>query len=243
MPDEYSDSGEFLDVLSRDAWEFLREPVTAALLGADPAAGPLVDLGAGSGRGAVLLAALAPEVTVRAVEPSPVQRAVLLARVVDDPLLSGRVTVVPADAQTAQLPERLGGVLAMNMIGHLAPPERRDLWRRIADRLAPGAPLVLNVQPPSRAEAVPEADFTSVQIGRHRYVGGGRAEPDGPDSVTWHMRYRVCDDHGDVEREVTAAYRWYVVSPETIEAELAAVGLAAQHGPYGIIRAARAGTA
>ena len=241
MPDEYSDSGEFLDILSRDAWVFLRESVTAALLGVDPAAGPLVDLGAGSGRGTCLLAGLAPEVTVLAVEPSPVQRAVLLARVVDDPSLRSRVTVLPTAAETVELPDRLGGVLAMNVIGHLAPPERRDLWRRVADRLAPHAPLVLNLQPPSRAEAVPDADFASVQIGRHQYVGGGGAVPDGVDSVTWHMRYRVCGEHGDAEREVTATYRWYVASPETIEAELAAVGLAADHGPYGIIRAVRAG--
>lgn len=240
MPDEYTDSGEFLDVLSRDAWEFLREPVTAALLGADPAAGPWVDLGAGSGRGTYLLAGLAPEATVVAVEPSAVRRAVLLARVADDRSLSTRVSVVAADAQTVELPDRLGGVLAMNMIGHLAPSERRDLWRRVAHRLAPGAPMVLNVQPPARAEAVPETDFASVRIGRHRYVGGGRAEPDGPDSVIWHMRYRVCGERGDVEREIAAAYRWHVASPETIEAELAAVGLAARRGPYGIIRAARA---
>lgn len=239
MTDEYAESGEFLDVLSRDAWAALREPVAAALAGVDPAAGPLVDLGAGSGLGVRVLAALAPDAPVLAVEPSAVQRAALLARLVDDPSLGARVTVIATDAESVSLPERLGGVLAMNMIGHLRPADRRNLWRRLADRLAPGAPLVLNVQPPTRAEPVPESEFASVAIGGYRYVGGGRAEPDGPDAVVWHMRYRVCDRRGNVEREVTAAYRWHVVAPDQIEAELAAVGLAARPGPHGLIRAAR----
>ena len=60
MADEYAASGEFLDVLSRDAWGIFREPVTAALTDADTDAGPFVDLGAGSGRGTLLLAGLAP---------------------------------------------------------------------------------------------------------------------------------------------------------------------------------------
>lgn len=239
MTDEYAESGEFLDVLSRDAWAAMREPVVAALAGVDPSAGPLVDLGAGSGLGTRVLAALAPAATVLAVEPSSVQRAVLMARLVDDPSLGERVTVIAASAETVTLPDRLGGVLAMNMIGHLRPPDRRGLWRRIADRLAPGAPLVLNAQPPARAEAVPETDFASVPIGRYRYVGGGRAEPDGPDAVVWHMRYQVCDQDGKVEREFTAAYRWHVVTADLIEAELTAAGLAVRHGPYGLIRAAR----
>lgn len=239
MVDEYADAGEFLDVLSRDAWTALRDPVAAALAGADPAAGPLVDLGAGSGRGTRLLAELHAEATVLAVEPSPVQRAVLMARLMDDSGMAARVTVLAGNAETADLPDRLGGVLAMNMIGHLDPGARRELWRRIADRLAPGAPLVVNVQPPARAEAVPEAEFISVPVGRHRYVGSGRAEPAGPAAVTWHMRYRVCDELGVVQRELVAAYRWHVVTAETIGTELAAVGLAVQQGDYGLLRAAR----
>ena len=165
MADEYADAGEFLDVLSGDAWAVLRSPVVAALAGADPSAGPLVDLGAGSGRGTRILAGLHTDATVLAVEPSPVQRAVLAARLMDDLSMAARVTLVAERAEAAELPDRLGGVLAMNMIGHLDPAARRDLWRRIAGRLAPGAPLVVNVQPPARAEVVPESEFTWFRSG------------------------------------------------------------------------------
>lgn len=239
MTDEYADSGEFLDVLSRDAWVALAEPVTAALQGTDPAAGPLLDLGAGSGRGVRVLAGLSPDATVLAVEPSPVQRAALLARLMDDASLGRRVSVDPSRAETADLPERLGGVLAINMIGHLAPSDRRELWGRLASRLAPGAPLVVNAQPPERAEAVPLAQFTSVPVGRHHYVGSGCAEPDGPDAVVWHMSYEVRDDDGRVLREITSAYRWHVVAPHALVDELTEAGFDVRTGSYGIIRATR----
>ncbi|MDT5025544.1 MAG: hypothetical protein QOE61_1970 [Micromonosporaceae bacterium] len=241
VTDDCAASGEFLDVLSRDAWETLREPLAAAVCGMDPSAGPLGDLGAGSGRGTCLLAGLVPQGTVLAVEPSLVRRAVLVARVVDDPSVQARVTVVAAAAETADLPDRLGGVLAMNMIGHLPPPERRRLWRRIADRLAPDASVVLDVQPSSRAEAVPETDFASVPIGCRCDRGSERAEPEGPERIVWHMRYRVCDERGEAERELTAAYHWHVASPELIEGELMPAGFAVEHGPYGLVRASRGG--
>lgn len=239
MTDEYHASGEFLDILSRDAWTVLREPVTTALRGADPAAGPLVDLGAGSGRGTLLLAALAPSAAVLAVEPSPVQRAVLLARLADDPALGTRVGVVADPAETVQLPDRVGAVLAMNMIGHLAPDDRRQLWRRLADRMGPEIPLVVNLQPPARVEAIPDADFAAVRIGPYTYAGGGRAEPDGAEAVSWHMRYHVRDEKGDVVREVTAAYRWHVLDEAALRAELAAVGFGLHACGMGVYRAAR----
>ncbi|MBG0561335.1 class I SAM-dependent methyltransferase [Actinoplanes aureus] len=91
MTDEYAASGEFLDILIRDAWTILREPVADALRGLDPAAGPLADLGSGSGRGVRLLAELAPEADILAIEPSPVLRAALLAHLADG-CLNGRQT-------------------------------------------------------------------------------------------------------------------------------------------------------
>jgi hypothetical protein len=58
MVDEYADSGEFLDILSGNAWAALYEPVAEALHGLDFQSGPLIDLGAGSGRGVRTLAGL-----------------------------------------------------------------------------------------------------------------------------------------------------------------------------------------
>ncbi|SHN45281.1 class I SAM-dependent methyltransferase [Cryptosporangium aurantiacum] len=239
--DEYAESGEFLDLFSREAWQALRGPVLGALNGAAADAGPLVDLGAGSGLGTELLAGVLPEAHIVAVEPSAIQRAALFARLGSEPAVRERVTVVAADAAGVELPDRLGGVLAMNMIGHLRPDDRRALWERIGARLAPGAPLVLNLQPPAEPVELPESVFVSVRVGGRTYQGSGAATPAGAEAVRWRMRYRVRDHADRVVQETTADYQWYVVAPSTLLAELSAAGFEAQIGSLDVVRAVAAG--
>jgi hypothetical protein len=171
------------------------------------------------------------------VEPSPVLRAVLLARAGADPALRERVTVVAADALSAPLPDRLGAVMAINMIGHLPPADRRRLWDLVRQRLAPGAPLVVNLQPPAEPIAVPETVFASVRIGRYTYEGSGGAQPAGPDTVTWRMRYRTLDERGHAVHDSVINYEWQVLSPQELLDELAAAGFTARVGPLDVVRA------
>ncbi|MFY1632265.1 class I SAM-dependent methyltransferase [Solwaraspora sp. WMMB335] len=238
MPDQYQESGEFLDLLSIDAWQALRDPVRQALAGARVDA-PAVDLGAGSGRGVQVLAETVPACEIIAVEPSPVQRAALHARIVDDPDLAARTTVVAATAEQVALPETLGAALAINVIGHLTAADRRALWQRLAGRLSVGAPLVVNLQPPDTAVAVAETEFTTVRIGRLRYQGSASARPAGPDRVTWRMRYRVLDDDDRSVREIVAEYAWQVISPAQLIGELSAAGFTTELGELGVVRATR----
>jgi hypothetical protein len=222
--DAYAESGEFIDVLSQEYWQVLRGPVTAELRQARPDRGPIVDIGAGTGLGTLVAAAAVPEADIIAVEPSPILRAVLLSRLVADEDLRRRVTVQASDAQRMALPDRVGGVLALNMIGHLSAPERRKLWTDLRPRLAPSAPLVVNLQPPAEVTTVAETEFTSVPIGRRIYQGSGGASPAGDDAVTWTMRYRVLDEDGRVERQTVVRYLWHVVSPECLREELTDAG-------------------
>jgi hypothetical protein len=168
-----------------------------------------------------------------------VQRAALHARIVDDPDLAFRTTVVAATAEQVDLPETIGAVLAINMIGHVTPADRRGLWQRLASRMRPGAPLVVNLQPPSEAVAVAEAEFTTVRVGRLRYQGSGSAQPAGPDRVTWRMRYRVLDDEDRTVREVSAEYAWQVMSQAQLIDELSGAGLTTEVGQHGVVRAVR----
>jgi hypothetical protein len=237
--DAYEVSGEFLDVLSGPAWEALRVPVSEALRGAAPQEGPFVDVGAGTGLGMRVVADACVDAQILAVEPSSVLRAVLLSRVAADADLRARVTVVAADALGADLPERLGAVVAVNMIGHLAAEERREFWARVRERLVPGAPLVVNLQPPAEPVAIPPATFVSVRVGHYTYEGSGSAEPAGPDSVIWRMRYRTLDERGDAMHDRVIEYPWYVVSPAGLLRELAAAGLTGQVGAFDVVRAAR----
>lgn len=221
--DYYRESAEYIDIMSRDAWRELGPLLAEALATADPAAGPVADLGAGSGLGTMVIAEALPQAEIVAVEPSSGLRAVLLSKVYEQPGLARRITVLDTDVQHAALPDRLGAVIAMNMIGHLDRTDRRALWTTLAGRLAPGAPIVLNLQPPGSAIVLPDTRFTEIAVGRRTYEGWGRAEPHGADAVTWHMRYRVLEDGAPVgERAVD--YRWWIVTEDDLRAETAEFG-------------------
>ena len=220
--EEYAASGEYLHLLSAPMWTTLRPRLAGALAGVDPEAGPVLELGAGTGLGTdVVLDTVANDVL--AAEPSASLRGVLLARMVDGGRAQ-RVTVHPGGAGEVPLPDRLAAVVGMHVVGHVAPAERERLWAALADRLAPGAPVVLNVQPPAAPVAVPEWPWSGVTVGALTYEGTGSAEPTGPDSVHWRMRYRT--RRGDtVLAEVDADYAWWIVTAEGLAAELADAGL------------------
>jgi hypothetical protein len=236
MPvDPYAESGEFIDVLSQDAWRALRAPIADGLRQAAPGRGPIVDIGAGTGLGTMLVADTVPDVEVIAVEPSPILRAVLLSRLAANDGLRHRVTVQATDVDGMRLPPRLGGVLAINMIGHLTPAQRRHLWADLRPRLAPAAPLIVNLQPPAEPTVVPDSPFTSVPIGHRTYQGSGGARPAGDDMVTWTMRYRILDEDGAVDRELVVDYPWHVLSPQALLDELTGSGYAATAGELDVV--------
>jgi SAM-dependent methyltransferase len=220
--EEYAASAEYLHLLSGPAWAALRPRLAAALAGIDPGAGPVLELGAGTGLGTdVLLETTACDVL--AVEPSAALRGVLLARLADRD--TDRVTVFPGGVTEVRLPDRIAAVVGMHMVGHLAPPDRKQLWSAITERLTPGGPVVLNVQPPAAAEAVPEFPWMSVTVGGLVYEGTGSAEPIGSDSVHWRMRYRTRHEDGTVLAEANAEYAWWIVTADGLAAELADAGL------------------
>ena len=218
---EYAESAEYLHLLSAPMWAPLRPRLVAALHGVDPGAGPVLELGPGSGLGTdILLDALTNDLIL--VEPSATLRAVLLARLTDRGA-TGRVTVFPGSAGQAPLPPRLAATVGLHMVGHLAPPARAALWDDLARRLAAGAPLVLNVQPPPAAVEVPPLPWSGVRVGELTYEGTGRAEPTGADSVRWRMDYRTRRDD-TVLASAHAEYDWWVLTTDGLAGELRAAG-------------------
>jgi hypothetical protein len=65
----------------------------------------------------------------------------------------------------------------------------------------------------------------TVSVGGLVYEGTGSAEPTGPDSVHWRMRYRTRREDGTVLTEASAEYAWWIVTAEGLAAELADAGL------------------
>jgi hypothetical protein len=229
VTDFYAHTAEYVAVLIEPAWTGLGPALAAALAGLDTTAGPVVDVGAGSGPGTRAIATALPDAEIIAVEPDRALRTALLARLTTDPDLGGRVTVLGTDLLTADLPSQIGGLAAMNVIGHFSPADRARLWTVLAQRLAPQGRAVLNLYPPYRPASVPASPMGEVVLGRRRYSGTARAEPAGDDALTWEMTYRVEQD-GERVTELDARYHWHVFTPEQLAGELAPHGLHVRPG-------------
>ncbi|GAB7045064.1 class I SAM-dependent methyltransferase [Catenuloplanes indicus] len=213
----YDAQAEHYDLLTAPMWSVLAPLLSTALRGLDPRHGPAADIGAGSGRGTALLARLHPHLEVIAVEPSASLRTALFTRVGGDVDLSRRVTVLADTAAGAVLPPRLSAVLLANAVSELSPRHRRDLWRTAAQRLAPGAPLVVNLGVPG---GEPQ---TVVRVGRREYRNTGEAEPGEPGTVRWTITTEVRDGDTVVQRVVSRHVSWRLTTAELCR-ELAAAG-------------------
>jgi hypothetical protein len=244
MDDQYAITAEFFDILAVSLWDRMGPALAAALEGAQPSAGPLLDLGAGTGLSTVAIADALPDATILAVEPSPALRAVLHSRLVARADLRERVTVLPTGFAEAELPGRLGGAVAISMLGHLDRAARAGLWALLAARLAPGAPAVVELQPPARPENVPLTDFARARLGELEYAGSGSARPDGEDSVCWTMTYRVLRGGRLLSEHVNVFPFWHTVGVDEVTAEVAAAGLSCEAREMGllVLRSAGPGT-
>lgn len=234
---EYDRSAQYLHLLSLPLWQELRPRLTAALVAVDAGAGTVLELGPGSGIGTETILDCVPAAPVLAAEPSAALRGILLARLAGRPD-AGRITVYPGTAVEVPLPARLAAVAGLHMVGHLPPEQRRALWPELAQRLVPGAPVIVNVQPPDTAVAVPLMPPFTVTQGELTYLGTGCAEPTGPASVRWRMNYATL--RGDtVLDEATAEYDWWIVSAAGLAAEFEAAGLAVDSTDDGVVVAHR----
>ncbi|RKS09149.1 hypothetical protein DFP74_4878 [Nocardiopsis sp. Huas11] len=229
--DDYAHSAEFIDVMIAGWWEAFGGHVAEAVASMKGAEGPVIDVGAGGGAGTRVLLDTLPEAEVIAVEPAPGLRAVLLSRAADPVWSGGRVTVDGEDLLSARLPERFGGLLAMNVLGHFTPLQRARIWEMLAQRLAPGSVALVNLLPPQEPTTVERTMMSEFTVGRRDYRGWSAAEPTGPESVRWSMTYEVYEG-GERVRSTDVDYDWWVLTGEGLRAEAARHGLdAAPTGP------------
>ncbi|GAA1088937.1 class I SAM-dependent methyltransferase [Nocardiopsis metallicus] len=229
--DPYDRSGQFIDLMIAGWWEHHAATVADALRELPTDAGPVVDAGAGGGLGTRLIARTLASARVLAIEPSLPLRSVLLSRVFEDPDLRPRVTVDGDDLLSARLPDRIGGLVAANLIGHFSPHERDRLWEDLATRLAPGAFALLNLPVPVEPEHVERTRMSELRVGERSYVGWAGAEPAGTEQLSWHMTYEVHEGDRLISRD-EVHYDWWTVNEQALRAEAAPHGLSVvPHGP------------
>lgn len=232
--DPYAVTAPYYDLLAESFWTTLGPALSAVLSDVDPSAGPIVDIGAGTGRSTFVITEAVPSGEVWAVEPSPSMRAILLAHVALRPDLYRRVTVLDSDIAGLSWPDSVAAVVACNMVGHLDPETRLGLWRTAAAHLAPDGVAIVGLQPPSRPERLERTETGTVDVGRNRYVGDAAAEPTGERSVRWTMHYRTIRD-GTVVEHLVKQSDWWTVSADDVRAEAGSVGLTMHEAAEGLL--------
>ncbi|MEV5650921.1 class I SAM-dependent methyltransferase [Nocardia sp. NPDC052254] len=188
MDDFYSPVAEFYDLVPRAHAEG-EAALRKVLAQVEPSAGPVVDIGAGTGRTCRIVAEVLPSAKILACEPAPAMRAVLTHDVIADEDLRRRVTIVPESADAVVLPDSISALILFGVLGHIAAADRRALWDRVLPRLAPGAPVLVELLPVTRPTALPAMPLAREQIGDLVYEGMLEAEPIGGDLIrmtsTW----------------------------------------------------------
>lgn len=228
-------TAEYYELLATAHWQRTGGELAELLAGVDASAGPIVDVGAGTGIGLPYLLAAVPDAHVHAIEPSKAMRTALHTRLLLDPALAGRVTVDPRRVGSA-LPDRACAVVLSAVLGHLTDGERSMLWRFAAERMPTGAPVVVEVLPPHRPVSIEPVRYAARPVGRYTYEGWQSGEPAGERVMRWTMLYRVLDGDAVVqEQSVTSTYRCW--SPDDVIAEVAAYDLtASEHGDALVVR-------
>lgn len=224
----YGPTAEFFELAAAGHAAGSGPAVAAALVGVDPSHGPIVEIGAGTGLVTAAIAAALPDARILAAEPSPVLRAVLTSRVVRDPELRARVTVVPEAAQDLALPARISAAVLCGVVGHLDEADRRVLWRRLVAHLPAGAPIVVELMGMATPERMPETRLATAELGRQRYEWWFGAEPDGdaPGALRLRSSWRVgsarrvrAGPAAAPPRETVEDYRWFTFGLDRVAAE------------------------
>lgn len=229
-------TAEFYDLLATAHWETFGTQLRHLLAGVDAGAGPILDVGAGTGVGLPFLRAAVPGAAIRAIEPSRAMRTALNTRLLLDDELRRITTVDPRPWADASLPEKACAVVVSAVLGHFDAHDRARLWGFVADRMPAGAPAVIELLPPDRPIDVPMTKYRELTVGEFVYEGWQRGRPIDDRVMEWTMEYRVRD--GDQPVVVsTVRSCWTCIGIDDVLAEIAPYGLTAdRHDDCVVVR-------
>ncbi|WP_067463334.1 class I SAM-dependent methyltransferase [Nocardia amamiensis] len=219
--DPYTEIAEFYDLLATPLWARKGPVLTAALRQARPDLGPILDIGAGTGLSTEAIANAVPNAAILAIEPSPQMRIALATRTAMRNL-NDRVTIVPEPVDAVVFPHRLGGAVAYGMLGHLTESDRVRLLNVLGQRLAPGAPAVIELMDETAPPTADPLRIGCVRVGDHEYETWSRGTRETP--VRWILTYRVLRA-GTLQREIHTPMPWAAYSMRDLRDEAARANL------------------
>jgi trans-aconitate methyltransferase len=218
----YAVTAQYYDLFASVAHTDTDRRIASALEGLDTAAGPVIDIGAGTGLTTALIARTLADAEVLAIEPDAAMRPALMARVWADWDLRRRVTILPFGVLSASLPEKIACAVLSASLVHFSPQERRLLWALLSQRLGANGRVVVEVQCP-QATDIAGTEMQPATVGRITYHGTATAERIDNDRQRWRMIYRAMLDHCEIARD-EAVYECWAVSAETVIEEAAMAG-------------------
>ena len=223
--DPYGEAtAEFYDLLATGHWDDFGVQLIDLLADVDPTAGPIIDLGSGTGVGLAAIARAAPGARIHAIEPSKAMRTALHTRLMMDAELRTITTVEPRSWGSAQLPGQASAIVASALLGHLDGTERHRLWRYIAEQMPVGAPAVIELLPPERPLTVPLTRYRSLSVGDYTYEGWQAGEPADDRHMRWTLTYSV-KQADELIAGYTVTCLWRCFSVDDIRAEIEPHGL------------------
>jgi SAM-dependent methyltransferase len=226
-PGGYAVSGQYYDLVS---FASMRESARSALAELVPGRRHVVEIGAGTGWFTAeiveLLETAGGDGEVSAIEPNPIMRVPLAARLTALPVAERRATIVAGDA-LADVAGPIDLVVVLNTLGHLSPTDRTACWAHWAARAAPGAAVLVTAHRPEVATDVAPIFMPGRRLGRHHYTAESRASVLDDERLMWTMTYRTFpaeDPDGPPLREETVSAEAWIVPDATLDRELAVHG-------------------
>lgn len=225
-PDAYAAAASAYDLFARPYRDAQYAALARLLPHLRPDAGPILDVGAGSGAFTAWALTELPTSIVLALEPSPAMRALLLARVATHPEWHPRLTVRPEGFFDATLPARIGGAIALGVMGHFDAGERAAVLAELADRLPARGAALIDLQHPERPQRIEPYEFTVATVGELTYRGIAEAWPVGTETMRWRTTYLSLEGER-VVTEDTAEHIYHHPAPDLLAREADDAGLAA----------------
>lgn len=114
--------------------------------------------------------------------------------------------------------------MLFGVIGHLEPEDRYELWERVLPRMAPGAPIVVELLPITRPAPMPPMVLAREHIGDCLYEASLEGEPVvETDLMRMTSTWRITGGPGK-ERVVQNTSEWHTFGIEELASETGLVG-------------------